>query len=74
MPIRVAVLDRLIAHPQLSGWVRIVVAQTREERESLARGILTNAFLPIALAVLAGGGLIWFGVRQALAPLASLEQ
>ena len=74
MPIRIAVLDRLIAHPQLSGWVRIVVAQTREERESLARGILTNAFLPIALAVLAGGGLIWFGVRQALAPLASLEQ
>lgn len=74
MPIRLAVLDRLIAHPQLSGWVRIVVAQTREERESLARGILTNAFLPIALAVLAGGGLIWFGVRQALAPLASLER
>jgi two-component system sensor histidine kinase TctE len=74
MPVRVAVLDRLIAHPQLSGWVRIVVAQTREERESLARGILTNAFLPIALAVLAGGGLIWFGVRQALAPLASLER
>jgi two-component system, OmpR family, sensor histidine kinase TctE len=74
MPIRLAVLDRLIAHPQLSGWVRIVVAQTREERESLARGILTNAFLPIALAVVAGGGLIWFGVRQALAPLASLEQ
>ena len=74
MPIRLAVLDRLIAHPQLSGWVRIVVAQTREERESLARGILTNAFLPIALAVMAGGGLIWFGVRQALAPLASLEQ
>ena len=27
-----------------------------------------------ALAVLAGGGLIWFGVRQALAPLASLER
>jgi two-component system, OmpR family, sensor histidine kinase TctE len=74
MPIRIAVLDRLIAHPQLSGWVRIAVAQTREERDSLARHILTNAFLPIALAVLAGGGLIWFGVRQALAPLASLEQ
>jgi two-component system sensor histidine kinase TctE len=74
MPIRVAVLDRLIAHPQLAGWVRIVVAQTREERESLARRILTNAFLPIALAVLVGGGLIWFGVRQALAPLASLER
>jgi two-component system sensor histidine kinase TctE len=30
MPVRAAVLDRLIAHPQLSGWVRIVVAQTRE--------------------------------------------
>jgi len=52
------VLDRLIAHPQLSGWVRIAVAQTREERDGLARHILTNAFLPIALAVLAGAGLI----------------
>ncbi|WP_247880964.1 sensor histidine kinase [Skermanella sp. TT6] len=73
-PVRVAVLDRLISHPQLSGWVGIAVAQTREERDGLAHDILANAFLPIALAVLVGAGLIWFGVRQALAPLAYLEQ
>ncbi|WP_245613109.1 sensor histidine kinase [Skermanella stibiiresistens] len=71
--VRVAALDRLISHPQLSGWVRIAVAQTREERDGLARTILTNAFLPIALAVLVGAGLIWLGVRRALAPLAFIE-
>ncbi|MFC5358704.1 extracellular solute-binding protein [Azospirillum himalayense] len=74
MPVRVAVLKRFAAQPDLSGWVTIAVAQTREERGALARDILANAFLPIAFTVVAAGGLIWFGVRQALAPLGSLER
>lgn len=74
MPVRVAVLKRFAAQPDLGGWVTIAVAQTREERGALARDILANAFLPIAFTVVAAGGLIWFGVRQALAPLGSLER
>ncbi|WP_343068996.1 sensor histidine kinase [Azospirillum tabaci] len=74
MSVRVAVLKRFAAQPDLSGWVTIAVAQTREERGALARDILANAFLPIAFTVVAAGGLIWFGVRQALAPLGSLER
>nr|WP_183181779.1 extracellular solute-binding protein [Azospirillum sp. OGB3] len=74
MPVRVAILKRFAAQPDLSGWVTIAVAQTREERGALARDILANAFLPIAFTVVAAGGLIWFGVRQALAPLGSLER
>ncbi len=74
MPVRVAILKRFAAQPDLSGWLTIAVAQTREERGALARDILANAFLPIAVTVLAAGGLIWFGVRQALAPLGSLER
>ncbi|WP_209879342.1 sensor histidine kinase [Azospirillum soli] len=74
MALRVAVLTRFVAQPGLSGRVTIAVAQTREERNALAGDILVNAFLPIALAVLAGAGLIWFGVRRALAPLGSLER
>ncbi|GAA4250351.1 extracellular solute-binding protein [Azospirillum formosense] len=74
MPVRIAVLKRFAAQPELGGWVTIAVAQTREERGALARDILANAFLPIAFTVVAAGGLIWFGVRQALAPLGSLER
>jgi two-component system sensor histidine kinase TctE len=74
VPVRVAVLDRLVTQPQAAGWVTIAVAQTREERNALARDILTNAFLPIALAILVGAMLIWFGVRQSLQPLQTLEQ
>ncbi len=74
MPVRIAVLKRFAAQPDLGGWVTIAVAQTREERGALARDILANAFLPIAFTVVAAGGLIWFGVRQALAPLGSLER
>lgn len=73
VPVRIATLGHFVVHPGLAGWVTIAVAQTREERRALARDILTNAFLPIAFAMLAGAGLIWFGIRQALAPLGSLE-
>lgn len=74
MEVRVAMLERLIAMPGLTGPVAIVVAQTREERTALADDILVNTFLPITLATLAGAGLIWFGVRRALAPLQTLER
>ncbi|CAO3454161.1 extracellular solute-binding protein [Azospirillum largimobile] len=72
--VRVATLDRFVAQPGLAGWVTIAVAQTREERQALARDILANAFLPIVFAMLAVAGLVWFGIRQALAPLGSLER
>lgn len=72
--VRVATLDRFVAQPGLAGWVTIAVAQTREERQALARDILANAFLPIVFAMLALAGLVWFGIRQALAPLGSLER
>lgn len=73
-PVRIATLGRFVAQPGSAGWVTIAVAQTREERRALARDILANAFLPIAFAMLAGAGLIWIGVRQALGPLGSLER
>ncbi|ALG75257.1 histidine kinase [Azospirillum thiophilum] len=72
--VRIATLDRFVAHPGLAGWVTIAVAQTREERQALARDILANAFLPIVFALLAVAGLVWFGIRQALAPLGTLER
>ena len=72
--VRVATLDRFVAQPGLAGWVTIAVAQTREERQALARDILANAFLPIVFAMMAVAALVWFGIRQALAPLGLLER
>ena len=55
-------------------WITVVVAHTRDERRALATEILTNAFLPVLLVVLVAAGLIWFGVRRALAPLLTIER
>ena len=73
-PLRAAVVGRFVAAAEGGGWTTILVAQTLEERAALAGEILTHAFGPIAVAVLAGAALIWFGVRRALAPLQFLER
>jgi two-component system sensor histidine kinase TctE len=72
-PLRAAVLGRFVASAGGS-WVTIVVAHSREERTALAGDILANAFLPVLLVTLVAGGLIWFGVRRALAPLTAIER
>ena len=47
---------------------------SRDERAALASEIFANAFLPVLLLAVVAGGLIWFGVRRALAPLATIER
>ena len=74
MAVRLIALRHPVALSHATSAVEIVVAQTRESRGALARDIFANAFVPIILAVLAGAGLIAFGVRQALAPLGALER
>ncbi|MBY6262566.1 extracellular solute-binding protein [Azospirillum sp. 412522] len=72
-PVRIAVTGRFISGVARSGWVTVVVAQTREARDLLASRLVANSFAPIALAVIVGALLLWLGVRQALAPLSYLE-
>ena len=50
------------------------MAHSRDERAALAGEIFANAFLPVLLLAVVAGGLIWFGVRRALAPLATIER
>ena len=51
------------------------MAHTRDERRALAAEIFANAFLPgAARGPGRAAGLIWFGVRRALAPLATIER
>lgn len=71
--IRGVLLERLVA--DASGpMVSIVVAHSRDERRALATGIFANAFVPVLLVTLAAGAAIWFAVRHALAPLATIER
>ena len=72
-PVRIAVTGRFISGVERSGWVTVVVAQTREARDLLASRLVANSFAPIAFAVVVGALLLWFGIRQALAPLSFLE-
>ncbi|PWC49602.1 histidine kinase [Azospirillum sp. TSA6c] len=72
-PVRIAVTGRFISGVARSGWVTVVVAQTREARDLLASRLVANSFAPIAFAVVVGALLLWFGVRQALVPLGFLE-
>ncbi|WP_042699249.1 sensor histidine kinase, partial [Azospirillum sp. B506] len=72
-PVRIAVTGRFISGVARSGWVTVVVAQTREARDLLASRLVANSFAPIAFAVVVGAFLLWLGVRQALAPLSFLE-
>lgn len=72
--IRVVTLGRFVATSGSSGWLTIVIAQTREERTELAAEILANAFAPVVLIAIAAMALLGFGVRRALAPLAVIEE
>lgn len=74
VPIRMVSLGRMVVHQRGITWVTTVVAQTREERDRLSHDFLFNAAMPILFVVLVSVGLIWVGVRQALAPLAFLER
>lgn len=72
--VRVVALGHLIVQARRTSWVTIVVAQTREERDTLTRGFFMNSFLPVVLMMLVSIALVWIGVRQALAPLGFLER
>lgn len=72
--VRAAVLTRRLAERGVSGSVKIVVAQTRQERQALADRISTQAGITIAIAGIALVLLAIIIVRVALRPLVRVEQ
>lgn len=58
---------------QRHSW-RILVGETRNKRESLAKDILTSFVVPQALVILIAAGLVILGVRRGLAPLDTLRE
>lgn len=73
-PVRVASVGRLVSTAEGTGWVTIRVAETRGERNALAREILNNAILPVLLMTLLALLLLWVGIGRAFAPLLTLER
>lgn len=57
-----------------AGWIDVLVAETREAREVLARQLTVNSLLPALLVALLAFGLVRFSIRRALAPLRQLEE
>lgn len=73
-PVRVATLAKRIEDPTVEGWATIVLAQTMEARQALARDLTLKALGVIAvmsaLALLATG----FAIKLALKPLTRIER
>ncbi|ALN74462.1 extracellular solute-binding protein [Aureimonas sp. AU20] len=72
--VRVASVGRLVSTAEGTGWVTIRVAETRGERNALAREILNNAILPVLLMTLLALVLLWIGIGRVFAPLLTLER
>ncbi|WP_062210121.1 extracellular solute-binding protein [Aureimonas sp. AU12] len=73
-PVRVASVGRLVSTADGTGWVTIRVAETRGERDALAREIFGNAIVPVLAMTALALGLLWFGIGRVFAPLLSLER
>ncbi|SJZ69388.1 sensor histidine kinase [Consotaella salsifontis] len=72
-PVRTVRLGRFVTGAEESGWVTIVVAQTREERGLLSQRIFAYSFAPLTGAMLFSALMVWFGIRKTLQPLRKLE-
>lgn len=72
--VRTVTLGRFVSGANSSGWVTVVVAETKEAREALSADLLRYSFGPtIAMAVLAIA-LIWLAVQRSLVPLEEIER
>ncbi len=75
-PVRVAAVQRFRAADTATGtggWIGIMVAETREAREQLARQLTIKGMLPAVAIALLSGGLIFASVRSAFLPLRLIE-
>ena len=72
-PIRAAAVWHFVSEPGLAGWATVVVAQTRDAREALARDLTVRAMLLLGIMsviALAGSAV---AIRYALRPLHRIE-
>jgi two-component system, OmpR family, sensor histidine kinase TctE len=59
--------------PRRYGPVLVQVAETTDKRDRLVREIFAGALIPAVIVGMTAAGLLWFGIRRALAPLDRLR-
>ncbi|MBD8065937.1 sensor histidine kinase N-terminal domain-containing protein [Devosia sp. PTR5] len=75
-PIRLAAVGRYRsdATTGASGWITVLVGETREARDLLTGQLTANAVLPAMAVAICAFGIIWVGIRAAFSPLRSIER
>lgn len=73
-PVRVAWMERKVAGPRDTESARILVAQTREARDALAKRILWQGTLALIGFTAAALALAYWGLHRSLAPIQRIER
>jgi two-component system, OmpR family, sensor histidine kinase TctE len=72
--VRLVQLGRLISTSEETGWVSIMVAETRGARMALTAEIVGAALVPVGVLTVLALLLVWMVVWRAFAPLAVIDQ
>jgi len=72
--VRLVQLGRLISTSEGTGWVSIMVAETRGARAALAAEIVGAALIPVGVLTVLALLLVWMVVGRAFAPLAVIDR
>lgn len=72
--VRAFVLARALPDPDRNGWAYVIVAQTTEARQALARDITQGAMLIVCIMVVIALGGTLLAVRYALRPITGLAE
>lgn len=73
-PIRAIALAGAASNAQRSAGFRVVVAETTQGRQNLARETMVRSALRLGALILVAGLVLWIGVQRGLRPLERLEQ
>jgi two-component system sensor histidine kinase TctE len=73
-PVRIVALRSFVSGSNLSGYVTILVAQTRGDRDGLTYSLLQQSALWMLVIAIAGAIAAWFGVSIGLRPLVRLRE
>ncbi len=74
VPVRIVALRSFVTGSNLSGYVTILVAQTRGDRDGLTYSLLRQSALWMLVIAIAGAIAAWFGVSIGLRPLVLLRE
>ncbi len=73
-PVRMVALDQYVNQWDLSGWVRVQVVMTRNDRDQLIGELVRETVGRLLLLVVLASVIIWFAVQNGLKPLAHVQQ